>query len=1337
MKSSRARPTRRTIVALAVSSLSLIVPWGGSAAAACRPNGDVVIYSQDDRKFDPADTSQVGNLTAALQTDTSGCVTYWHVITQLTLVSGKTNTVANQRLTARYAGTLNTAYEDIVLKSGFKNTPSFRVVPEFNFSKQYAGFLENPSSYSTALTRGRAYRGRLGATGTASAFEYPIGLGVQPASWALQEVPRPVRTAIWHKNSVTNISTWVDVRFEIEDTVRGTLQGLYEGTDGATNGSTASTINVKGFAFLAGVPDTVSPWSTPPGAHADDDPKFSYRASNQCWLRAVCKTDTTTIHPALQQQWPLVSQYVRGVLNEVYATCHQQFCPPPSLTALGDAADTQARISAMVDYQTGLKALERHAPATVGINSVRKLFNRAYAPVISGVLPGTTGFGAYTTSQGSQTHNNDSASATDSVEKIFRLQLAAARRNGAQRLIGLAWNPGSNIAVIPSDATAMTNAIRDAIVASFTKGGVVCSGQQCLPANYDLFPNDWKVYPKQPGGFPFQYLACWNSARLFTKTQPGKCVGRKRQNLAVPGSRGGPAVLLLSADVLGGTQTSTSQDLTLPVAGAKSARCSIDGDPFSPCWPNASGTTTYTVTGLAIGDHTLQVELTFDDASVELSDIFGWTYRTAGVPQNVTGPAATTTASTASFSWTATAGATSFMCSLDGATETTCASPKSYTGLAVGTGSDTETHTFSVVGISAGAKRSAQYSEWETFTPTPITDFNWTEDHGPYVLDSQFVVPAGTVLTIGPGVEILMGSAAGITVNGRLDIQGTADAPVQIHSIASQDVPGDWTGLTINGAPTASTCALPTSTDCPSSIAFTDITSPIVGVHVTGPGNNPIPVARVSDSSVVGARDDGIWAQAPTTITRTRLEGNGYNVPAGPGFHGQAIFVDQTYVTVADSALWGNADHGIYFFINDGASIAQSSITGTSIMRNTNTGYGFYAPTPPTGGYPLLTGNNIYDNNQYQPGDDPSTTYRPQAETRDGQTATGNYWGDQVRRAGDCNGRTYLQYPRPFSRGGIGSPDIGGDGAFAGPTGHTGGLYCEGSLGTVVPFAPAKLALNFDEPAAEDYANAAVPDVSVTGGNTVPAGSTVTISATAANEWNQAGVSWQYRTSLNHGTSYGLAQTGSSVTITAPGETVVQFRAIDAQGNDSGWVPQTPTSNSTAVIDFALEPPADNQLRFILFWTTSNDHVQTNLDMQVTEPGGSLISKTNPGPTSTGGLFRQDASCVYDGESNVYWPIANGANPADATGNPVTNTGPLYTVTITDPWFSGGSHHAAPCSFTNRGVTISLKLVVLTPNKPASTGGAYVTNVPMPSGSSSLTIKCSYIRASSNPVTCA
>lgn len=83
-------------------------------------------------------------------------------------------------------------------------------------------------------------------------------------------------------------------------------------------------------------------------------------------------------------------------------------------------------------------------------------------------------------------------------------------------------------------------------------------------------------------------------------------------------------------------------------------------------------------------------------------------------------PASSTTSTSASFAFaTATSGAT-LECSLDGGTLAACASPKAYTGLAVGQ------HTFAVRAVAGGLASSTTSHTWRVDAATPVTDVTCT-----------------------------------------------------------------------------------------------------------------------------------------------------------------------------------------------------------------------------------------------------------------------------------------------------------------------------------------------------------------------------------------------------------------------------------------------------------------------------------------------------------------------------------------------------------------------------------------------------------------------------------
>ena len=87
------------------------------------------------------------------------------------------------------------------------------------------------------------------------------------------------------------------------------------------------------------------------------------------------------------------------------------------------------------------------------------------------------------------------------------------------------------------------------------------------------------------------------------------------------------------------------------------------------------------------------------------------------------------------------------------------------------------------------------------------------------------------------------------------------------------------------------------------------------------------------------------------------------------------------------------------------------------------------------------------------------------------------------------------------------------------------------------------------------------------GSNSWTNASSVTISAAGATDAVSGIFNYQYRKSTDGGNTWSLPVNGSSVNITAVGETVVQFRSTDNAARHSAYAPATPTAGSTVRID--------------------------------------------------------------------------------------------------------------------------------------------------------------------------
>jgi hypothetical protein len=119
---------------------------------------------------------------------------------------------------------------------------------------------------------------------------------------------------------------------------------------------------------------------------------------------------------------------------------------------------------------------------------------------------------------------------------------------------------------------------------------------------------------------------------------------------------------------------------------ASTFQCRLDSSAFSACTSPKSYNT------LSQGAHTFAVAATDASGNADQTPAsYSWTVDTSAPETTITsGPASLTNQSTASFSFSSNESGSSFDCRLDGATFSSCSSPKSYSGLTDGG------HTFEV-----------------------------------------------------------------------------------------------------------------------------------------------------------------------------------------------------------------------------------------------------------------------------------------------------------------------------------------------------------------------------------------------------------------------------------------------------------------------------------------------------------------------------------------------------------------------------------------------------------------------------------------------------------------
>ncbi|MBJ7453816.1 MAG: hypothetical protein JHC71_17290, partial [Blastococcus sp.] len=172
--------------------------------------------------------------------------------------------------------------------------------------------------------------------------------------------------------------------------------------------------------------------------------------------------------------------------------------------------------------------------------------------------------------------------------------------------------------------------------------------------------------------------------------------------------------------------------------------------------------------------------------------------------------------------------------------------------------------------------------------------------------------------------------------------------------------------------------------------------------------------------------------------------------------------------------------------------------------------------------------------------------------------------------------------------------------------------------------------------------------------------------------------SYEYRTSTDAGSTWGTATAGASATISAEGETLVQFRSVDDAGNVSAWAPGSATAGSTARID-RTDPTAPTVSGGSLSW-------QGVASVAVTASGGDggdsglagyeYRTSTDSGATWSGSTAGASATVSAEGETLVQYRSVDGAGNVSAWTPSSATAGSTVRIDRTDPGtptVSGGS----------------------------------------------------------------
>jgi len=253
------------------------------------------------------------------------------------------------------------------------------------------------------------------------------------------------------------------------------------------------------------------------------------------------------------------------------------------------------------------------------------------------------------------------------------------------------------------------------------------------------------------------------SKATHTDARQGHVGGRttvRTQKTRPTGDRTPPETTISSGPSANTTATGATFSFVSSESGSTFA-CKIDGGKWSRCKsPRA-------YTALAIGSHTFSVRAKDAAGNVDATPAtWTWTIGTQApppveppaeetppadtTPPDTTissGPSGTTTATTASLSFTATEAGSSFECKLDSATRAGCTSPKALSALAVGS------HTFAVRAKDAAGNVDS----------TPATR-SWTVEAVPPPVEEETppadTTPPDTTISSGPSGTVTATTAS-------------------------------------------------------------------------------------------------------------------------------------------------------------------------------------------------------------------------------------------------------------------------------------------------------------------------------------------------------------------------------------------------------------------------------------------------------------------------------------------------------------------------------------------------------------------------------------------------
>ena len=210
-----------------------------------------------------------------------------------------------------------------------------------------------------------------------------------------------------------------------------------------------------------------------------------------------------------------------------------------------------------------------------------------------------------------------------------------------------------------------------------------------------------------------------------------------------------------------------------------------------------------------------------------------------------------------------------------------------------------------------------------TIVNSAIVSGTWTKAKSPYNIYNDILIPAGDVLSIEPGVQVIFFGHYKLTVNGSLQASGTESDSIRFTRFDSKS---SWHSLRIENVPVENDSTI---------LDYCTIEyAKYISGDVTTQGGNAVLVkgfdkVRVSNCLIqknIGGRGAGIYAEnADILIRKNHIRNNSTNQ------YGAGIYINNCSPLITGNTVmhnYGNTAGGIYL------SKSTSTVSNNNISRN-------------------------------------------------------------------------------------------------------------------------------------------------------------------------------------------------------------------------------------------------------------------------------------------------------------------------------------------------------------------------------------------------------------------